>query len=87
MTYLAGPQSVRAGTQGDGEAPGGERVLWCLRCRPHSQQDRGGLLSEICLTPVLSRLAAERSKYPQLAARFLPEIHDKSENNQVSCQL
>ena len=76
--------SGRAVGQRDGEAPGGEGVL---RPRLDSQQDRGGLLSEICLTPVLSRLAAERSKYPQLAARFLPEIHDKSENNQVSCQL
>ena len=75
MSYLARPVSGRAVRQRDGEAPGGEGgeggegVLWP---RIDCQQDWGGLLSEICLTPELSHLAAERSKYPQLAARFLP---------------
>ena len=68
MSYLVRDVSHRAGGQRDGEAPGGQGVLWP---RLDSQQDWGGLLSDICLTPVLPHLAAEGSKYPQLAPRFL----------------
>ena len=65
MSYL----EVRPGGHRHGEAPGAQGDLWP---RLDSQQDGGGLLSEIRLTAVLPHFAAEGSKYPQLAARFLP---------------
>ena len=69
MSYLDRAVSGRAVGQRDGEASGVEGVL---RPRLDSQQDWGGLLSEVSLAPELSHLAAEGAKYPQLAARFLP---------------
>ena len=56
MSYLDRAVSGRAVGQRDGEASGVEGVL---RPRLDSQQDWGGLLSEVSLAPELSHLAAE----------------------------